>query len=568
MIPALLGGLGTFLLGMVLLTDGLKALAGDALRRILTRFVAGPLSGVGWGALVTALVQSSTATSLTTVGFVSAGLLTFPQAVGVVFGANLGTTSTGWIVSQLGFKVSMGSLTPPLVLLGAVLRLLSKGRLAHAGTAVAGFALLFMGIDLLQAGMGEVAARLTPDDLPTASGGLLARLALFGFGFVMTVVMQSSSAAMTTTLAAVASGALGLEQAAVLVVGQNVGTTPTAIAAAVGATAAAKRTAWAHVLFNLVTALVALAIWPWLLPASLRIAAAVGADDAPTALALFHTLFNVLGVALLLPGLRGFSRLVERLVPERGPRATRFLAPAVAELGPVALEAARRALVGIFSEAARAGRDLLGRAPSREAATARLAAVAADLGDVAHFVHRLGRAEQAERELVREQSILHAADHLDRLAGVLRRIPEGLGRLGDDPVFRLVGGEVAAALDRCVVPPSPALAAADMRGPSADAVAALEAVSRSVAAQRKARRVEALRDAAAGRLDPDRAMARVDALLWLDGVAYHVWRAAHHLREDAPDDVRGEPARDAHSAPLPADVPPASAPPASALPAG
>ena len=137
----ILGGIGIFLFGMVLMTDGLKALAGDALRRILTRRVASARAGVVWGAGLTALVQSSTATTLATVGFVSAGMLTFTQAIGVVFGANLGTTSTGWIVSQLGFKVSLGELAPPLVLLGAALRLLFKGRAAHAGTAVAGFAL-------------------------------------------------------------------------------------------------------------------------------------------------------------------------------------------------------------------------------------------------------------------------------------------------------------------------------------------------------------------------------------------------------------------------------------------
>lgn len=118
MAASLLDGLGVLLLGMVLMTDGLKAVADDALRRILIRCVATALSGVGCGALVTAMVQSSTATTLTTVGFVSAGLLTFSQSVGVIFGANLGPAITGWIVSQFGFKVSLGGLSPPLVLLG------------------------------------------------------------------------------------------------------------------------------------------------------------------------------------------------------------------------------------------------------------------------------------------------------------------------------------------------------------------------------------------------------------------------------------------------------------------
>src|SRR5690606_14694255 len=193
----------------------------EALRSILTRFVSGPVSGVGWGALVTALVQSSTATTLTTVGFVSAGLLTFTQAVGVIFGANLGTTSTGWIVSQLGFKISLGAISPPLVLLGVAMRLLGRGRLAHAGMAVAGFGLLFIGIDMLQDGMGGLSSRVSPADMPgTVESGLVARLILVVAGCIMTIIVQSSSAAMATTLAAVASGAIGLEQAAALIVGQ------------------------------------------------------------------------------------------------------------------------------------------------------------------------------------------------------------------------------------------------------------------------------------------------------------------------------------------------------------
>ncbi|NUQ49198.1 MAG: Na/Pi symporter, partial [Phycisphaerae bacterium] len=192
MIAALLGGLGLFLLGMVLLTDGLKALAGDALRRILTRMVAGPVSGIGWGALITAVVQSSHATTLATVGFVSAGLLSFSQAVGVVFGANLGTTSTGWIVSQLGFKVSLGAFSSPLVLIGVLLRLLSHGRAAHFGAALCGFGLLFIGIDLLQGGMTAVSGHLSPGDLPGAGAGLAGRAALVGLGFIMTILTQSS----------------------------------------------------------------------------------------------------------------------------------------------------------------------------------------------------------------------------------------------------------------------------------------------------------------------------------------------------------------------------------------
>src|SRR5690606_13279944 len=141
-----IGGIGLFLLGMVLLTDGLKAVAGDALRRALERSVRGRLSAVASGTAVTVLVQSSSATTLATIGFVSAGLLAFPRAVGVLLGASLGTTSTGWLVSLLGLKLSVTALALPLVASGALLRLLGRERWAAGGLAMAGFGLIFVGI--------------------------------------------------------------------------------------------------------------------------------------------------------------------------------------------------------------------------------------------------------------------------------------------------------------------------------------------------------------------------------------------------------------------------------------
>src|SRR5690606_713740 len=141
MLPAIIGGIGLFILGMILMTEGLRALAGDALRAILERFVRGPLSGLGWGAGITAIVQSSSATTLMTIGFVSAGLLTFPQSIGVIFGANIGTTSTGWIVSTIGLQFKMSEVALPVLGIGVVTRLISGERFAPLGTALAGFAL-------------------------------------------------------------------------------------------------------------------------------------------------------------------------------------------------------------------------------------------------------------------------------------------------------------------------------------------------------------------------------------------------------------------------------------------
>ena len=158
-----------FLLGMLLLTDGLKAAAGEALKGLLVRFTGRPASAFVSGMLVTALIQSSSATTLATIGFVSAGLLTFAQAVGVVIGGSVGTTMTGWLVSLLGLKLSVGKLALPLIGAGALMRLILKGRASATGLAIAGFGLIFVGTDTLQGGMAALSERVSPGGLPTAS---------------------------------------------------------------------------------------------------------------------------------------------------------------------------------------------------------------------------------------------------------------------------------------------------------------------------------------------------------------------------------------------------------------
>ena len=163
---SVLGGIGLFLLGMTIMTDGLKGLAGSSLRVVLGKAAATPLSGAFWGAIVTLLVQSSSATTMTTIGLVSAGLLTFPQGLGLVFGANVGTTGTGWLVALIGVRVSLSSYALPLIFVGALTKLMGKRRIAAAGASLAGFALVLYGLTTLQQGMGGVAAQLHPPTCP------------------------------------------------------------------------------------------------------------------------------------------------------------------------------------------------------------------------------------------------------------------------------------------------------------------------------------------------------------------------------------------------------------------
>jgi len=518
MVGNLLGGIGLFLLGMTLMTDGLKTVAGNALRRTLARFTGGPLSALLSGATITALVQSSSATTLATIGFVSAGILSFEQAVGVIFGANLGTTSTGWLVSLLGFKVSISAFALPLVGAGALTALLGRGRARAAGLALAGFGLIFVGIDHLQAGMAGLGERLDPSMLPGDS--LPGRLALVGFGVLMTVVMQSSSAAVATTLAALHAGTVGLEQAAALVIGQNIGTTVTAGLAAIGASTAAKRTALAHTLFNLVTGVVAFAILPAFVAVAHRLAddldGAAGGGDAAVALAAFHTLFNVLGVVLLLPVTRRFSQLVARAVPERRDAMTRYLDSSVGEIGPVGVEAANRTSREV---ATRVVSLLAARVDGTPVSTEgeALDAARAAIGEARRFLARVNTSSEVESDRVRHLGVLHALDHLEELVDAADAGPDP-ALLRQAPVAR---EPVAAALQATA-----AWLGSDVEpAPEEEAASTASRVAEEVIAGR--RRI--LDETAAGRLDPELADDRIGTLRWLDRVARHLARAVHYL---------------------------------------
>jgi phosphate:Na+ symporter len=527
MIAATLGGIGLFLLGMVLLTDGLKTAAGDSLRRVLSRFAGGPFSSFLSGAFFTALVQSSSATTLATIGFVSAGLLTFPQAVGVIFGANVGTTSTSWIVSTLGLKLNVSTFGLPLVGIGAIGRMFTKGRAASIGLALAGFGLIFVGIDILQQGMKGIAAQLDPASIP--SGGFFGRLALVGFGMVMTVVMQSSSAAVATTLAALYAGALRIEQAAALVVGQNIGTTVTAAIAAIGATVPAKRTAVAHIVFNAATGVLAIVLLPLLVR---MVHVLVGSDDPAVELAAFHTAFNVLGILVFLPMTNQFAAWIVRIVPERGPALTVFLDSSAQNVGSVAVEAANRSTRACAEEVFAATADAL-RGETDEAHS-RLDRPDVALDEVRRFLARVRTAAE-DSEHRRHLATLHAAEHLERMI-VAARETQHARALGDDPMViggaSLLGKSLDASLDwlRGRIPTSPAMT--------------VEHQARSFAEQRRAHRAELLRRTAMGEVDPELATKILEAVRWIDRLGYHAWRVMHHLDDRSPSPERAEDAFD------------------------
>ena len=310
-----LGGLGIFLLGMIIMTEGLRSIAGDSIRVALMKFTSTPFSAMLTGTITTAMLQSSSATTVAAVGFVGVGILTFTQAVGIILGANLGTTVTGWLVALLGFKLKLQLLVLPIILIGAILRLFSEGRLANIGYAIAGFGVIFVGITMMQEGMGGLQGILTPDVFPPNT--IIGRFQLVIIGAVITVVTQSSSAGVAATLTALNMGNILLPQGMSLIIGMDIGTTVTAVLATIGADVGAKRTGMSHVMYNLISGTIGflllspfLSLWHWLLPNQ-------SDSNAEIILVAFHSCFNIIAIIVMLPFIHKFSHFIEKFIPEK-----------------------------------------------------------------------------------------------------------------------------------------------------------------------------------------------------------------------------------------------------------
>jgi phosphate:Na+ symporter len=417
-VPSLLGGLaggvGLFLLGMWLMTDGLKLAAGSTLERILARSTSTPLRGLASGILITALVQSSSAVTVTTIGFVNAGLLTLGQALWVLFGSNVDTTMTGWLVSLVGLNFRIEALALPMIGLGMVLHFTGERRRRGAlGMALAGFGVLFLGIGVLKDTFMDLGGQMT---LPGGIG-VLGVLAHVGAGALLTVLMQSSSAALAVALTAAQGGLLGIDDAAAVVIGANIGTTATALLAALGATPNARRAAAAHVLFNLLTGTVALLLLPWLIDAVGLVRDLLELDAAPAVtLALFHTVFNVLGVLLMWP-LAG--RLTEFLArrfrtAEEDEARPQHLDSNVLSVPALALDALIQEVRRMGEIALRGARRVWAIQQTAAPTSLPEQAVVAQLNEaIARFIAQLHRVSMAAESAQRLPEVLRAARYYD-----------------------------------------------------------------------------------------------------------------------------------------------------------
>lgn len=421
-IGMLAGGLGLFMLAVTMITDGLKLAAGQALRELLGNWTRSPAHGIVTGLSITAIVQSSSAVTVATIGFVNAGLITMYQALGIVYGANIGTTMTGWLVAIVGFKINVDAFALPLIGIGMLLRLTGgESRRASLGLALAGFGLFFIGIDVLKETFEGLAAAI---DLQKFTLEGFAEVFLYlGIGFLMTVLTQSSSAAIAITLTAASGGILGLHAAAAMVIGANVGTTSTAVIAVIGATPNAKRVAAAHIIFNAVTGMVALIILPVLFLILEFTGEFLGLENNPAVtLALFHTTFNVLGVMLMWPMTDRLTQFLEKrfVTQEEIEGQPRYLDKTVAVSPMLALNALALELSRIAEVARRMAQEALSTESVPGKAIASDHMVVRNLSQaVAEFITRLEKsslngeiAEQLARVLRAEQHLLACADQV------------------------------------------------------------------------------------------------------------------------------------------------------------
>lgn len=323
------GSLGLFLYGMRVMSDGIQKTAGERLQSILNIMTGNRVVAVFTGFLITVLVQSSSASTVMIVSFVHAGLLTLAQSVGMILGANIGTTVTGWIVAILGFRFSVSAAALPAIAIGALFIFTKKFKKTSQGEALLGFGLLFLGLGFLRESVPDIQQH--PEILEFLSrftdAGLASDLLFIVVGGLLTIVVQSSSAAMAITLTMAFAGWIDYRTAAAIILGENIGTTVTAFLASLTASVDARRASRAHTLFNVVGVLwmiplfgPALRLVDGLLPGSIVTGSTM--ILLPARLALFHTLFNIVNTAVFLPFLRPFVRFVERLVPETGPRVT------------------------------------------------------------------------------------------------------------------------------------------------------------------------------------------------------------------------------------------------------
>ena len=310
-------GVAILLFGMIMLEEGFRVFTKGPLQNILKKATNKLYKSIGLGALVTAFIQSSSLVSVITISFISAGLISLAGGIGLIFGANIGTTATAWLVAGFGLKIKISALAMPMLVFGIIFSFQKKTSLKGIGNVLAGLGFFFLGIHYMKEGFDVFKEYI--DLTQYAVPGFLGVILYTGLGIVITTILQSSSATLALILTALAAGQIEYENALALAIGANIGTTITAILGSIGSNIAGKRLAGAHLVFNVITGVVALSfIYPLSnLVNYLSNAFGISATDFTLKLALFHTIFNIIGVLIMIPFIKKLEKVLLRFFKEK-----------------------------------------------------------------------------------------------------------------------------------------------------------------------------------------------------------------------------------------------------------
>lgn len=348
-------GVAIFLFGMLSLEEGFRAFTGGALELILRRTTSSTFHSLGFGIVSTTIMQSSSLVSVITISFLSAGLITLAAGIGIIFGANLGTTTGAWLVAGFGLKVNIAAYAMPMLVFGIILMFQPSKQMKGFGYILSGLGFLFLGIHYMKEGFDAFSGDI---DLSQFAVSGYPGLFLFSLiGIIATVVMQSSHATLVLIITALSVNQISYENALALAIGSNVGTTITAIIGAMSANEAGKRLATAHLIFNLVTGAIAIALVFQLIVLIDWFSAQVGIaeDDYSLKLAVFHTIFNLIGVLVMLPFIGKLVTTLEDLIPEKVPEVDqpKYLSGLSADYPGTAVEALRNETLRVYDAALR-----------------------------------------------------------------------------------------------------------------------------------------------------------------------------------------------------------------------
>lgn len=448
----LIGSLGFFIYGMKMMSEGLQQVAGNRLRTMMGRITSNRVSGVLTGFGTTAIIQSSSVTTVMTVSFVNAGIMTLRQSAGIMMGANIGTTITAWLVLLLGFKVSVSDYAYVIIAFATPLIFMIKGKARSYATTIFGFCILFIGLDVLTDAVPHL-----DQDSSIVQFFVNFKDAWYGpimfviLGALVTIVIQSSSAAMTLTLAMVSAGTIPFEVACAMVLGENIGTTITAELASLVANVHAKRSARIHSLFNLIGVGWMLLIFPFFLKGLSYIVEGNPYEDtevANTTIALFHTAFNTANVLLLIWFVPQLVKLAERTVKSRGEADEEFKLDYIS--GPLG-STAELCILEAKKEVAKFGKitakmnkfvtnylntsdkkeknKMIGKIEKYEEITDRVEI------EIADYLGKTARLEMSSEASIRMRGMLNITTDLERIGDIFFQMAKSLERKDGNKIY-------------------------------------------------------------------------------------------------------------------------------------